>query len=253
MSPLNYKKLMRYEENRLLSFPDSFWSNCQELAKRGFFHTQTPKRIECAYCGERFFYFKYHRQDPFYPPACCGKWKLHLSDPSNKLTSPRPLTDGQLNLRKYYVAAFPQLKSEEARYSTFGGWPRLHVKVRELVEAGLFYLGEEDYVQCYWCAETFGNWNNGLDPVLEHKLRYKQCGCLTDALYKREIRFRLKYFGTSVFKPSCEFVKCKICLERAACSANLPCGHLVSCDQCVVPERCALCRGPVESRVKIYI
>ncbi|GFS72648.1 x-linked inhibitor of apoptosis [Trichonephila clavipes] len=185
--------------------------------------------------------------------ACCGKWKLHLSDPSNELTSPLPLTEGQLNLRKCYVAAFPQLKSEEARYSTFGGWPRLHVKVRELVEAGLFYLGEEDYVQCYWCAETFGNWNNGLDPVLEHKLRYKQCGCLTDALYKREIRFRLKYFGTSVLKPSCECLKCKICLLRTACWANLPCGHLVSCDQCLVPERCALCRGPIESRVKIYV
>ncbi|GFX62293.1 hypothetical protein TNCV_1234391 [Trichonephila clavipes] len=135
---------------------------------REVFHTQTPKRIECAYFGERFYYFKYHRHDPFYPPACCGKWKLHLLDPSNELTSPRPLTEGQLNLRKCYVAAFPQLKSEEARYSTFGGWPRLHVKVRELVEAGLFYLGEEDYVQCYWCAEKFGNWNNGLDPVLEH-------------------------------------------------------------------------------------
>ncbi|GFU09633.1 hypothetical protein TNCV_2097701 [Trichonephila clavipes] len=90
MSPLDYKKLMRYEENRLLSFLDSFWSNCEELSKRGFFHTQTPKRIECAYYGERFYYFKYHRQDSFYPPACCGKWKLHLLDPSNELTSPRP-------------------------------------------------------------------------------------------------------------------------------------------------------------------
>ncbi|GFU00058.1 hypothetical protein TNCV_2346011 [Trichonephila clavipes] len=149
MTPLNYKMLMRYEENRLLTFPDSFWSNCKELAKRGFFHTQTPKRIECAYCGESFYYFKYHRQDPFYPPACCGKRKLHLSDPSNELTSPRPLMVRQLNLRKCYVATFPQLKSEEARYSPFGGWPRLHVKVRELVEAGLFYLGDEDYVQCY--------------------------------------------------------------------------------------------------------
>ncbi|GFX13551.1 hypothetical protein TNCV_3136241 [Trichonephila clavipes] len=76
------------------------------------------------------------------PSTCCGKRKLHLSDPSNELTSPRPLTVGQLNLRKCYVAAFPQLKSEEARYSPFGGWPRLHVKLRELVEAGLFYLGE---------------------------------------------------------------------------------------------------------------
>ncbi|GFW00119.1 hypothetical protein TNCV_3569061 [Trichonephila clavipes] len=45
---------MRYEENRQLSFPNSFWNNCKELAKRGVFHTQTPKRIECAYCDERF-------------------------------------------------------------------------------------------------------------------------------------------------------------------------------------------------------
>ncbi|GFS79020.1 hypothetical protein TNCV_4342411 [Trichonephila clavipes] len=44
------------------------------------------------------------------------------------------LTVGQLNLRKCYIAAFPQLKSEDARDSTFGGWPRLHVKVRELVK-----------------------------------------------------------------------------------------------------------------------
>ncbi|GFY66926.1 x-linked inhibitor of apoptosis [Trichonephila inaurata madagascariensis] len=252
MSPLDYKKLMCYEENRQLSFPDSFWSH-KEFARRGFFHPQIPKTIECAYCGERFFYFKYFRQDPFYPPECCGKWKLHLSDPSNELTSPLTLTPAQLNLRKCCKAVFPQLESEEARYSTFGGWPRLHVKVRELVEAGLFYLGKKDYVQCYWCAETFGNWNYGLDPVLEHKLRYKLCGSLTDALYKREIRFRLKYFGTSVLKPSCQCVKCKICLEQDACWANLPCGHLVSCDQCIVQERCALCRGYVESRVKIYI
>ncbi|GFT62666.1 hypothetical protein TNCV_3096061 [Trichonephila clavipes] len=58
------------------------------------------------------------------------------------------LTVGQLNLRKCYIVAFPQLKSAEARYSMFGGWPRLHVKVRELVEAGLFYLGEEKDYTC---------------------------------------------------------------------------------------------------------
>ncbi|GFU39041.1 hypothetical protein TNCV_397721 [Trichonephila clavipes] len=104
-----------------------------------------------CYCGERFYYFKYHRHDPFYPPACCGKWKLHLLDPSNELTSPRPLTEGQLNLRKCYVAAFLQLKSEDARYSTFGGWPRLHVKVLELVEAGLPLFRKKHHAR-YWCA-----------------------------------------------------------------------------------------------------
>ncbi|GFV20789.1 hypothetical protein TNCV_2815381 [Trichonephila clavipes] len=34
---------MRYEENRQLSFPDSFWSNCKELAKGGVFHTQLSR------------------------------------------------------------------------------------------------------------------------------------------------------------------------------------------------------------------
>ncbi|GFX62950.1 alpha-2 adrenergic receptor [Trichonephila clavipes] len=68
------------------------------------------------------------------------KHSLHLSDSSNELTSPRTLTTGELNLRKCYKAVFPQLKFEEARYSTFCGWPQLYGKVSELVKAGFFYL-----------------------------------------------------------------------------------------------------------------
>ena len=48
---------------------------------------------------------------------------------------------------------------------------------------------------------------------------------------------------------------CVICQDRSAQRAVVPCGHLCLCDTCSAAnmELCPLCRGRVESTIKIYM
>ncbi|XP_060575389.1 baculoviral IAP repeat-containing protein 7-A-like [Ruditapes philippinarum] len=46
---------------------------------------------------------------------------------------------------------------------------------------------------------------------------------------------------------------CKICLDKEAVVAFLPCGHLTSCEQCAKSlKKCAICRKDVAATVRVY-
>ena len=46
---------------------------------------------------------------------------------------------------------------------------------------------------------------------------------------------------------------CKICFEENSCMVFIPCGHVMTCENCSYScKNCAICRQPIKSKFKIY-
>lgn len=70
----------------------------------------------------------------------------------------------------------PHMRSEEARLRSFSSWPpTAPVRPRALAQAGLYYQGESDRVQCFCCAGMLGYWEAGDTPWGEHNRHYPNC------------------------------------------------------------------------------
>jgi len=73
---------------------------------------------------------------------------------------------------------FERLKDETVRLSTFRDWPERASRVvepRDLAEAGLFYTGQIDRVQCAFCRGCLRNWRQGDRPADEHRKHFPDC------------------------------------------------------------------------------
>ena len=70
----------------------------------------------------------------------------------------------------------PHMCGEDARLHTFRAWPSsAPVRPRPLAQAGLFYLGESDRVQCFCCAGMLGGWEAGDTAWGEHAKHFANC------------------------------------------------------------------------------
>lgn len=70
----------------------------------------------------------------------------------------------------------PHMKSEEARLRTFTSWPSTApVRPQDLAQAGLYYLGESDRVQCFCCGGMLGSWEAGDTAWTEHAKHFPNC------------------------------------------------------------------------------
>ncbi|KAM6999934.1 E3 ubiquitin-protein ligase XIAP-like [Tautogolabrus adspersus] len=68
------------------------------------------------------------------------------------------------------------MRSEEARLQTFSSWPSTApVRPRDLAEAGLYYLGERDRVQCFCCGGMLGGWETGDTAWGKHTNHFPYC------------------------------------------------------------------------------
>ncbi len=70
----------------------------------------------------------------------------------------------------------PHMRSEEARLRTFSSWPSTApVRPRYLAQAGFYYLGESDRVQCFCCGGMLGSWDKGDTAWEEHAKHFSNC------------------------------------------------------------------------------
>lgn len=70
----------------------------------------------------------------------------------------------------------PHMKSEESRLQTFSSWPLIvPVRPRDLAQAGLFYLGQNDKVQCFCCGGILADWDVGDSAWGEHNKHFPSC------------------------------------------------------------------------------
>lgn len=76
----------------------------------------------------------------------------------------------------YNVYTTPHLEIEANRLKTFKEWPiNLKMKPRELSDAGFFYTGMGDRVQCFSCGGGLKNWEDDDVALEQHALWYGNC------------------------------------------------------------------------------
>ncbi|XP_024139825.1 E3 ubiquitin-protein ligase XIAP isoform X1 [Oryzias melastigma] len=184
-------------KNRLKSFCNSSWSqkvSPERLALAGFFFTGDSDRVRCFSCQETVENWSQedapvdrHKE---VSPSCMFLRCTHNN--SFKSNPHMPLSNGSLNdetaaymdyqLRTKAVVdetPYPRnqnMKSEEARLKTFSSWPSsAPVRPRDLAQAGFFYLGKDDRVQCFCCGGKLSGWEPGDSPWREHETHYSHC------------------------------------------------------------------------------
>ncbi|KAM4610822.1 baculoviral IAP repeat-containing protein 7 [Polymixia lowei] len=70
----------------------------------------------------------------------------------------------------------PQMRGEGVRLRTFLNWPAdAPVTAGDLAQAGFFFLGPEDKVQCFCCGGVLRYWVHGDSPAAEHKRHFPTC------------------------------------------------------------------------------
>ncbi|XP_026285713.1 death-associated inhibitor of apoptosis 1 isoform X1 [Frankliniella occidentalis] len=69
-------------------------------------------------------------------------------------------------------------RSEKERLESFAGFPTESMDVRQLAAAGFWYTKSDDIVRCAFCNVEVGRWEEGDDPIEEHKKWSKNCSFL---------------------------------------------------------------------------
>ena len=69
---------------------------------------------------------------------------------------------------------FKEFLTVECRQKSFKG-TKIPQRRQVMAEAGLFYMGKKDHVQCFYCGGTLRDWKKGLDPFYEHAGWYPSC------------------------------------------------------------------------------
>lgn len=164
------------------------------LARAGFYFTGHADRVCCFSCQKTVE--NWHRGDKpverhkEVSPSCTFLRCTH--SPSFHPISDTTLTNGSVyneeaedieyRLRTGEVVdestypRAPHMKSEEARLRTFTSWPSTApVRPQDLAQAGLYYLGESDRVQCFCCGGMLGSWEAGDTAWTEHAKHFPNC------------------------------------------------------------------------------
>ena len=75
----------------------------------------------------------------------------------------------------------PHMRTKEARLQTFldnsSIWPahRIRATPQQIVDAGMYYLGERDRVKCWYCNGGLQNWERNDNPWEEHAKWFPLC------------------------------------------------------------------------------
>ncbi|KAM4555935.1 E3 ubiquitin-protein ligase XIAP [Odontesthes bonariensis] len=168
--------------------------SAERLARAGFYFTGQADRVRCFsckktvenWCGEDTPVERHKEVSPNCKfLSCTHRSGLNLSsDPSltNGSIYNEEAEDMEYRLRTGSVVdetpypMFPHLRSEEARLQTFSSWPlTAPVRPQNLAQAGLYYMGESDHVQCFCCGGMLNNWEPGDDAWGEHAKHWSNC------------------------------------------------------------------------------
>ncbi|KAI4504596.1 hypothetical protein M0802_000146 [Mischocyttarus mexicanus] len=69
----------------------------------------------------------------------------------------------------------------EERLRTFDKWPLDKLQIQaELAEVGFWYLGENDYTECFYCGIKLGDWKPEDSPLQEHQYWSPKCNYLRE-------------------------------------------------------------------------
>jgi hypothetical protein len=165
-------------ETRRSSFRN--WTNhevdTEELSKSGFYFTGREDQTRCAFCGGIVQNWR-ERDEPILLHASLFPTCPFILDPPDYAMSSESTRLGQFSLvSEHEPPKHLNLVSSGSRTDTFKEWtPNAYVTVEDLVVAGFFYLGIQDYVKCFYCDVGVCNWEREDDPWTEHCRWSKSC------------------------------------------------------------------------------
>eukprot|EP00117_Sycon_ciliatum_P030718 scpid37287/ scgid24163/ E3 ubiquitin-protein ligase XIAP; Baculoviral IAP repeat-containing protein 4; IAP-like protein; Inhibitor of apoptosis protein 3; X-linked inhibitor of apoptosis protein len=153
---------MEDERARFESFanwPKQLGVSVGELATAGLYYSGTGDHVVCYSCLNLF-----------------SDWSAgQLGVDRHKATVPSCLHVNGAN-RKNIPALMPQVKctviygEEKARRQSFANWPSyVGVDGDDLAEAGFFFTGEFDIVQCAFCSVQARHWRRSHSPHSRHE------------------------------------------------------------------------------------
>ncbi|CAL1261264.1 unnamed protein product [Larinioides sclopetarius] len=185
-----------YEEERIKSF--ATWEvyypvDPVRLAKAGFYHTGNEDEVVCFSCNGRIKNWNYgdvvlKKHAELFPncdfvnnrsnnvPIIQSKIQNGLRGTGKVpvFNQTAKLSQGMNNID------YNKMRSVQERLKTFAAnWPLSYVDVSKIAQAGFFYLGLEDKVQCPFCKGIVSNWEDADDPLKEHMKHFPWCDYLS--------------------------------------------------------------------------
>lgn len=270
---------MRNEQTRLQTFsswPPNASVRARDLAQAGFYYLGQSDRVQCFCCGGKLSDWEngdepWNEHSKHYPNC----FFILGHDVGNV-----PLLDGAdepmedvVSPRNRNVAW--DIETFEGRLSSFAGVQH-PVSHERLARAGFYSTGQEDKVSCFRCGGGLKDWKPEEDPWEEHAKNYPGCSFVLQEkgeAFVNSIQLRgpqqtsnasIHQNGFSASEKDEDPLKklrelerekqCKICMDRDNCIVFLPCGHLVSCEQCSRSlVNCPICCGAITQKIKTYI
>ncbi|XP_062985756.1 baculoviral IAP repeat-containing protein 1 isoform X2 [Elgaria multicarinata webbii] len=188
-----FNSTMRSEAKRLKTFlslpPDNFNSTWapSEMAAAGFYHTGVKTAIQCFCCGLVLLTRKI-RKTPYVEHK---KFWAQCEFILGKEVGNIPKFEVRVqNLEKSSSKIMKRYEEVEARLESFTGWPFYAKETPPalLANAGFFFTGIKDTVQCFVCSGNLGNWEEGDDPWKEHAKWFPKCEFLQKEKSKEEMK-----------------------------------------------------------------
>lgn len=172
-----------------------------------------------------------------------------------------------------YRPKFPNYQVESARLASFSDWPKsMKQTPQQMADAGFFYTGKSDIVQCFCCGGALRGWLSEDDPWTEHANNFSGCYYVnltksndsthrsrpkealvkTDSAEKAEAS--VSTHNEAYEDEEADDKVCKVCYNRPYDTVFMPCGHVVACRKCATSvSKCPLCNDQYTNIVRIYL
>ena len=209
---------MEHEDQRLRSFQrNNGWRGAVEpwkLAQAGFYYTGINDHVKCFACDVSLKAWL-PGEDPVKEHLKIQPNCSYISRLGNKFsitrtpnisleetTSTQPMISHPFRSTSYdpsisyqqsvsapvnrVPASKPNYASEHARLHTFINWPKdCPVQPKELIDAGFYYTGNEDKVECFKCGIILAGWEPEDTPWGEHEKWAKDCPLVAEHFQRR--------------------------------------------------------------------
>ncbi|KAG8130959.1 hypothetical protein E2320_017555 [Naja naja] len=183
---------MRSEAKRLKTFL-SLSDDCKsswapsEMAAAGFYYTSVKTAIQCFCCGLVLLARSLERPPFVEHKKLWSSCKFILGKEVGNICKYDIRVQ---NLENNSLEVKNKHKEMESRFESFTNWPSYCKEIQPalLVNAGFFYTGIKDTVQCFACSGCLGNWEEGDDPWKEHAKWFPECEFLQREKSRDEIK-----------------------------------------------------------------
>jgi len=200
-------------EREASPWPPNAKMEARKIAKAGLYYTGQYQEAKCPWCNRVITQWDYGEQAivkhrelspdcPFVLGTSNNVPLLRMTPSptpspalSRSTSTPRDIPDGPAPSNPQHPQQPPPVPppqeqqppnqvnvesqeylSEANRFRTFGdSWPLSFIRPADLANAGFIYTGQEDIVQCVFCREFIGRWDEEDFPHTEHRSIYPNC------------------------------------------------------------------------------